>query len=413
MENELKSAAIIAVGNEVLCGDVVNTNAAYLAKELDGMGIKCVYMCVVADEWEDITREIKLCSDKADIIITVGGLGPTNDDITKQAVAEALNKKMHFNEKEYEIMHEYFIKREIPETDNNKKQCYLPEGSIALANKNGTAPGIYLEDGGKVYVMLPGPPYELIPMFEVGVRERILSKTKRSFAEKYYMLAGLGEAATEQKIRDNIVCENGYTLNTYVDDGCIRLKATSTDENAEEVINKKDIEIKALFGDMIFSEKNETLAEVVGRLLIEKNLSISTAESCTGGLLAGKLTEISGISQVLIGGGVTYSNQAKMKMLGVEKETLDKYGAVSPQTAEEMARGIAEYYQTDIGVGITGIAGPGGGSDEKPVGLVYIGICFKGECEVRKNVFNGNRDRVRARSVAEALNLILGYAQKY
>lgn len=413
MENELKSAAIIAVGNEVLCGDVVNTNAAYLAKELDGMGIKCVYMCVVADEWEDITREIKLCSDKADIIITVGGLGPTNDDITKQAVAEALNKKMHFNEKEYEIMHEYFIKREIPETDNNKKQCYLPEGSIVLANKNGTAPGIYLEDGGKVYVMLPGPPYELIPMFEVGVRERILSKTKRSFAEKYYMLAGLGEAATEQKIRDNIVCENGYTLNTYVDDGCIRLKATSTDENAEEVINKKDLEIKALFGDMIFSEKNETLAEVVGRLLIEKNLSISTAESCTGGLLAGKLTEISGISQVLIGGGVTYSNQAKMKMLGVEKETLDKYGAVSPQTAEEMARGIAEYYQTDIGVGITGIAGPGGGSDEKPVGLVYIGICFKGECEVRKNVFNGNRDRVRARSVAEALNLILGYAQKY
>lgn len=413
MENELKSAAIIAVGNEVLCGDVVNTNAAYLAKELDGMGIKCVYMCVVADEWEDITREIKLCSEKADIIITVGGLGPTNDDITKQAVAEALNKKMHFCEKEYEIMHEYFVKRGLPETDNNKKQCYMPEGSIALANKNGTAPGIYLEDEGKVYVMLPGPPYELVPMFEIGVKEKILSKTKRGFAEKYYMLTGLGEAAIEQKIRDNIVCENGYTLNTYVDDGCIRLKATSTDENAEEVINKKDSEIKALFGDMIFSEKNETLAEVVGRLLIEKNLSISTAESCTGGLLAGKLTEISGISKVLIGGGVTYSNQAKMKMLGVKKETLDKYGAVSHQTAEEMARGIAEYYQTDIGVGITGIAGPGGGSDEKPVGLVYIGIYFKGECEVRKNVFNGSRDRVRARSVAEALNLILGYAQKY
>lgn len=416
MEQKINSAAIIAVGNEVLCGDVINTNAAYLAKELDNLGIKCTYMCVIPDEWEDISREIKFCADKAQLIMTVGGLGPTNDDITKQAVAETLGKEIYFDETEYNVMHEYFVKRGLPETENNKRQCYIPQGAKTLPNKNGTAPGIYLEDNGKVYVMLPGPPYELIPMFENYVKEKLISDTQRVFAEKYYMLTGLGEAYAEQQIRDNIVCDNGYTLNTYVDDGCIRLKATAIAENADDaqdIIALKDREVKALFKDLIFSEKNESLVENVGRRLLEKHLSISTAESCTGGLLAGKLTSVSGISEVFIGGGVTYANEAKMKMLGVKKETLDAYGAVSEETAREMAEGIASYYKTDIGVGITGIAGPGGGSEDKPVGLVYIGIYFKGECEVIRNVYAGNRERVRARTVSDALNLVCRYLQNY
>lgn len=416
MELTIKTAAIIAVGDEVLCGDVINTNAAYLAKELDNLGIKCVHMSVIPDEWDDISHEIEFCSKKADFVVTVGGLGPTNDDITKQAVASALGLEMYFDEHEYEIMHELFMKRGFSETENNKRQCYLPIGSSAIPNKNGTAPGVYLEYNKKIYAMLPGPPYELIPMFEDYLKDKILSYSKRVFSEKYYMLSGMGESMVEQKIRDNIVCEEGYTLNTYVDDGCIRLKATATTQNsddAQRLIEMKDKEVKELFGELIFSEEKESLAECVGRLLLEKDVTIATAESCTGGLLAGKLTGLAGISKVFIGGGVTYANEAKMKMLGVKKQTLEKYGAVSKQTAEEMARGIAQYYNTDIGIGITGIAGPGGASSEKPVGLVYIGICFKGECEVIKNIHNGNRERVRARSVSEALNLIRRYLQNY
>ena len=413
MKNNRISAAIIAVGDEVLFGDTVNTNAAYIARSLDDIGIRTLYQSVIPDEWDTVKAETHRAWDQVDVLVFCGGLGPTADDLTKEAVSGALGLPLIQDDYTQKKNEDLFARWNITMTANNNKQSLIPEGSLAIENNNGTAPGIWLEKDGKIVVLLPGPPGENTPMMEDFVLPKLKKLGGTGYAERYYMLTlDDGESAAEQAIRDNIDTDENYTLNTYVGDGFIRVKATAYADNfeaAEALIAKKDPEVKALFKGRLYSVGNEDIADWVCAYLIEHSLSVSCAESCTGGLIAARFTDYSGISAVFSGGAVTYCNEAKMKLLGVRKETIDEYTEVSWQTAEEMAKGAALLYGTDIAVSTTGIAGPTGGTEEKPVGLVYTGIYYKGRVGHIRTVYRGNRSKVRSRAVAGAFALIKKY----
>lgn len=412
MDLKIKNAAIIAVGDEVLCGDVVNTNAAYVASKLESSGIRCAYQCVIPDGYAPVRQQVDFCKDNFDLIVTIGGLGPTEDDLTKEAVADALGLELKKDEESERLIHEFFKTRSFIETPNNLKQGEIPEGAEPLINNVGTAPGVYLEFGKNIYVLLPGPPGELIPMVDEVLSRKLAPKAEFGYSEKHYLLWGMGESNIEQALRDNIQTSEKYTLNTYAGTGSVRLKATAFAENktkADALIAEKDKEIKQLFSELLLCEENADICKVAAKLLLEKNITVSSAESCTGGLLASKLTEISGISKVFPGSAVTYCDEVKMKVLGVKKATLDAHTAVSRETAAEMAEGVRNYFGTDVGIGITGYAGPGGGDDGTPVGQVYIGICFKGKTEVIGKIYKGSRNAVRERSVNDAFALLLKY----
>ncbi len=402
-------AFILAVGDEVLCGDVVNTNAAYLAKELDIIGIETAAHSAVPDDAAVVEAELKRALGFADLIITTGGLGPTKDDLTKEAVCEALGLAMVEDTELTCRMKEMFARRGMQCTPNNLKQCAVPAGSRILANANGTAPGIYAEKNGKTVIMLPGPPAELEPMFYGEALPLLAEKTEKKFAEKYYMTAGRGESILEQAFRDGGVTADDYSLNTYITKSGVMVKTVAHAADAaaaQALIEAKDARVRELLGDIIYSERKEELWEYIGRTLLEKHITFAAAESCTGGLVTELLTSVAGISDVLVGSCVCYTNAVKMKTVGVKKETLDEYTAVSRQTALEMSRGISESYGSDIGLGITGLAGPGGGTPNIPVGRVYISVSFRGKNSVYEFTYGGSRARVRARAAADALLIL-------
>lgn len=410
-------AVIIAVGDEVLCGDVVNTNAAYLSGELDALGIRTMYHVCIPDEASDITEEFNKAYHAADIIFLTGGLGPTKDDLTKETVGEALGLEPVADKASEEHIHKYFSKIGRQESANNNKQYYIPNGSEAIPNNNGTAPGIYLETSdNKIIAMFPGPPNELIPMYESFVAKKLKARTQRAYAEKYYMLSGVGEAQMEDMLRRRIPTTSNYTLNTYITQSGIRLRAVASASDiseAEKMIAKHDGAIKQLLEKWIYSEKKEEIWESVAQELISHKLSISAAESCTGGLFASLLTKTAGISDIFSGSMVTYSDKIKAEMLGVKQETLNKYGAVSEKTAAEMAANIREKFSSDIGVAITGLAGPSQGAEKEPVGCVFICINFKGISEVARNLYIGSRTSVQMRSAVSAFKMIDEMLKKY
>ena len=405
------TAEIISVGTEILMGNIVNTNAAYIAEKLAGMGIANYYQTVVGDNAVRLKKTIEQALTRSDVIIIGGGLGPTEDDLTKETAAACLGIELVFDDKAWNEIVWYFSKKGILLTDNNRKQAMVPakDDGITLYNPNGTAPGIIFEKDGKSVILLPGPPSEMKPMWDDQVTPYLLRKTDKAIYSKMIKVVGVGESKLEEEIKDMIHSSNP-TVATYAKTGEVHIRVTGSgkdEEEAKSVVKPVVKELKSRFGEKIYTtDENVSLEQSVVELLEKNGLSVTTAESCTGGLLCARIINVPGASKVIKESVVTYSNKAKRKRLGVKKSTLEKYGAVSEQTAGEMAVGACELAKADVSLSTTGIAGPDGGTDEKPVGLVYIGCNVCGKVKVKECHFRGTREIIRTRTVTEALSML-------
>lgn len=401
-------AEILSVGTELLLGDILNTNAQYLSQRLADLGILVYHQSVVGDNVDRLKKELEDAFNRADLVITTGGLGPTPDDLTKETGAEFFRKKMILHKDSFDKLNSYFIKSGRGELKgNNIKQAYFPEDSVVFPNNHGTAPGCAIEEGNKLLVVLPGPPREMKPMFEDYVVPFLKKYSKGVLKSKVLRICGIGEGVMAEEISDIINNSTNPTVAPYAKEWEVTLRITAkadTEEEASKLIDPVENQIRQKLGMNIYGEGETSLEAVVCEMLLSKNLKISTAESCTGGLIASKLVNYPGVSTTFMEGAVTYSNDAKMHRLNVKKDTLEKFGAVSEETAKEMAEGIANTSKTDIGLSTTGIAGPGGGTSEKPVGLVYVGLHINGETKVKKLQLSGNRDMIRRRVTITALD---------
>lgn len=401
---------LISVGTEILLGNIVNTNAAYLSEECANLGLSCYYQTVVGDNEDRITETLELALSRADIVIMGGGLGPTPDDLTKEVAAKVCKKELVLDEKAKEDIQNYFAKKNISIPDNNWKQAMIPEGAVVLYNANGTAPGVIIEYGEKRVILLPGPPNELKPMFENQVKPYIDEFLPGIILSKTVKICGVGESSVAKQIDDLIQGQSNPTIATYAKTGEVHLRITAKADNeaeAKKLIKPVVKEIKERFGNAIYTtDVDVTLESSVADLLIANDLTVATVESCTGGLLAGRIINVPGVSETYKSGYVTYSNKAKRKCVGVKRSSLEKYGAVSEQVAKEMAVGTHDVCKADVVVSTTGIAGPDGGTEEKPVGLVYIGCYVCGQTTVKEYHFSGNRAKIRESTVASALVLL-------
>lgn len=405
-------AELISVGTEILLGNIVNTNVAFLSEECAGLGLSVYYQTVVGDNAERLKEVIETAKKRADVIILGGGLGPTEDDLTKETAAAVFGKELYEDLHSKELIRQYFEKigrKSSVITENNWKQAMVPEGAIVVDNENGTAPGIILEAEEKIVIMLPGPPNELIPMWKKSIAPYLQAKQPEILESVTIKICGKGESSVETEILDLIDGQTNPTIATYAKTGevHIRLTAKAKDkEHAMTLLQPVHEEIQSRFGNLIYtSEEQVTLEETVVGLLKEKNMTLTTVESCTGGLLSGRIVNVSGASDILKRGFITYCDDAKVEMVHVKRETLEKFTAVSSETAGEMAEGGAKAAGADACLSVTGIAGPGG-SEEQPAGLVYIGCCVKGHTEVRKYHFTGNRQKVREYAVVSALTFL-------
>ncbi len=369
------NAEIISVGTELLLGQVVNTDTAIVAKELSALGVNLLYSAVVGDNPERLKTAVETAISRSDLLIMTGGLGPTTDDLTKETTAAAAGKKLVLHEESLKRIQNYFNEAHVSE--NQAKQAWLPEGCTVLQNDNGTAPGCAFQaENGCTVVMLPGPPSELEPMLK-NYAVPYLKKGQESVIVSHNVhIFGRGEAPVAMLMDDKMDGENP-TLAPYAKEGECFLRVTAKAENqaaADELCQPLIAEIKSRLGDYVYSVDVESLEELVVSLLQEQGKTLAAAESCTGGLLSKRITDIPGSSAVFHMGCVTYANEAKEELLGVPHETLEAHGAVSPETARAMAEGIVRRSGSDIGIGITGIAGPDGGTAQKPVGLIYIAL---------------------------------------
>ena len=402
-------AEIICVGTEILLGNIVNTNAAYLAEKCAYLGLESYYQIAVGDNKGRLMDTIKTAMNRSDVIFLVGGLGPTEDDLTKETAAEAFGKKLVEDAKAKENIMNILTSRGYAVTENNFKQALVPEDSLILYNDNGTAPGIIMEENGKVCIMLPGPPNEFIPMVENQVVPYFLKLDRDASYSKVVKIVGVGESLVADQIK-NLVAMTNPTVATYAKTGEVHVRVTAfakTEDEAKKLVKPVVKQLKSMYPANVYSTNaDETLEEAIVALLSKNDLSITTAESCTGGLLSAQIVNVPGASDVFKGGYITYSNKAKRNVIGVKKSTLEKYGAVSEEVAKEMAIGAKDDAKADVAVAITGIAGPGGGTPEKPVGLVYIGVAVKDKVFVNKYLFNGNRNKVRESSVVAALTMV-------
>ncbi len=400
-------AEIITVGTEILLGDILNTNCRYLARELAAMGIEMYYQITVGDNEERLLKTLEESLNRSDIVICTGGLGPTEDDITKETCAKYFGYELELHKPSLDKMMEIFKFINKKPTKNNEKQAYFPKEAYILKNDYGTAPGCIMEKDNKMIIVLPGPPREMQPMFENYVKPYLSKFTDEVIQSEVLRIIGVGESQVENDILDVINAQTNPTIATYAKGYECTLRITAkakTVEEARELIKPMSNEMHRRFGENLYATGETSIEEVVSKMLVDKNLKIAVAESCTGGMVCASLINYPGISSVFMEGCVTYSNEAKMKSLGVKKETLDVYGAVSSECAEEMASGIAARYNTNIGIATTGIAGPEGGTDEKPVGLVYFGIYINGKVISKKYIFNGNRQGIRERATRTILN---------
>lgn len=402
-------AEILSIGTELLLGDILNTNAQYLSQRLAQMGISVYHQTVVGDNLHRLREVFSQAFERSDIIITTGGLGPTKDDLTKEMVAETLGRDLIFDEQSWQQIVHFIKSGGYTVGEYNKKQAYFPAGARILKNNLGTAPGCIVEQDKKVVIMLPGPPEEIKPMFEEQVQPYLASFQEGTILSKVLCLYGIGEGQMAEKITDIIDGQTNPTVAPYARKIGVILRLTAKADSVEEsqaLIGPVEAEIRRRLGEYIYGTGDDTLEHVAARLLIKQGLTLAVAESCTGGLIASKLITCPGVSEVFLEGVVTYSNKAKINRLLVPEETLEKHGAVSVETAEAMAKGIALTAQSDIGLAVTGIAGPGGGTPEKPVGLVYIGIYRDGYCQVKKVHIAGDRQIIREEAAAAALDML-------
>nr|WP_306819677.1 competence/damage-inducible protein A [Clostridioides mangenotii] len=407
-------AEIISVGTELLLGDIVNTNSQYIAKELASIGIEVYHQSTVGDNVDRLYECFKESLERSDVVITTGGLGPTTDDLTKEVAAKYFGQELKLHEPSWEYIKSLIESRGKKVAPNNKKQAYFPESAIVLKNNNGTAPGAVLRQDNKAIIVLPGPPREMIAMFNESVMPYLKQFTEDKLISKTLRLYGIGESDLELEILDIINEQSNPTVALYAKEMEVTIRITAKvkdEEEAVRLIKPVEDKIRERVGQFVYTnddiytgESKNVLEEVAAKLLVEKDLKIAVAESCTGGMVSSVLIDYPGISSVFVEGCVTYSNEAKMKRLGVKEETLDKFGAVSEETAIEMAEGVAKGLNADIGISTTGIAGPGGGSEEKPVGLVYTAITIKGKTKVYKDIYSGDRQKIRTRVTRDILN---------
>lgn len=404
------TAEIICVGTELLLGNIVNTNAAFLSEKLAYLGINCYFQTVVGDNRDRLLSVINTALSRADILIFSGGLGPTEDDLTKETVAEALGKKLIRDKKAEQEIADYFALRGRIPTDNNWKQADVIEGCEILYNKNGTAPGIFVSEGEKTVILLPGPPLELKSMFTDSVMPKLQQKCGQVFYSQTVKIVGPGESSVETQILDMLDTQDNPTIAPYAKTGEVHLRVTARAKDEKEAREKTAPVVEELyrrFGNAVYTtDADETLEMALTKLLMKKKYTMTTAESCTGGMIAARMVNAPGVSAVLKSGFITYANEAKEEMLGVSHDTLEKFGAVSRETAEEMAEGAVKAAHTDAAVAVTGIAGPDGGTKEKPVGLVYIGVNVRGNVEVREYHFSGSRQKIRESVTAAALTFL-------
>ena len=402
---------LVCVGTELLLGNIVNTNAAFLARQCAMLGLSMYHQSVVGDNEERLKETIRTALDRSDIVILCGGLGPTQDDLTKETAAAVMGFPLVEDAHSKERIEEYFKNSPFKIiTDNNWKQALVPEGCIVIDNHNGTAPGIIMEKDGKSMTLLPGPPNELIPMFHQDIFPYLNRLQPENIYSGMVKLCGVGESLVETEILDLIEAQENPTIATYAKTGEVHLRVTaraSDEKEARKLVKPMLKELKKRFGSHIYATNEATtLEESIVALLKEKNLTLTTAESCTGGMLSARLTNVSGVSEVFKQGFVAYSNRAKRKLLDVKKNTLKTYGAVSEKTAKEMAKNGAFITGSDICVSITGLAGPDGGTETTPVGLVYIACAYQNELRIREFHFKGNRQKIRELSTVNALTLL-------
>lgn len=405
-------AEIISVGTELLLGQIVDTNAAYLSNLLPEFGITLHYRVTVGDNESRLAEAIKLALSRADIVFTIGGLGPTQDDLTKETVAKVVGDEMVLDKECAKRLYAFFAGRGIEMPESNLKQAMVPRRGKVLANPLGTAPGAAFEtEDNKVVVVLPGPPREFVPMVTECVvpylRER-LGEITDIISSRLLKIAGLGESYVEDKVKSLLGSLNP-TLAPYAKPGEVHLRITAkagTKAEAEVLIDEMDKRLMDILGDCIYGRDEETLERIVVEKLIGCKKTLATAESCTGGLISNRITDVPGSSEVFLMGVVSYSNEAKMKMLGVPEQLLNNHGAVSEEVARAMAEGVREVSGADFGVSVTGIAGPGGGTPQKPVGLVYIALSKDNGTVVQKHQFGGGRLDIKQRTSQTALDLL-------
>ncbi|GHU61086.1 putative competence-damage inducible protein [Clostridia bacterium] len=400
---------LISVGTELLLGNITNTNARFLAEECASLGLFVYYQSVVGDNMDRVCAVYRQALDRSDVVILTGGLGPTQDDLTKEAVAKELGKDLVLDEKVLHSIETYFQKAGLKKpVDLENKQAQVIQGAKVFLNENGTAPALLIEENHKITILLPGPPNEMEPFFTTQIKPYLEQKTNSVLFSCMVKMAGIGESQVEKMIPELIEGENP-TVAPYAKTGEVHLrisaKATSKEE-AKQLVEPVVKQLKEMFPEFVYSTDDSSLEETIVDELLQRNFTLTTAESCTGGLLAGRLTRAAGISKIYHQGFITYSNEAKKELLEVEESTLKEFGAVSEETVLEMAQGAAHQTGSDCSLAITGIAGPDGGSEEKPVGLVYIACGVRGMILTEKHHFSGNRDKIREQAVVKALTLL-------
>lgn len=430
---------IITTGSELLLGSILNTHQQWLSSKLVELGFTVVRHTTISDSAFDIKLAVAEALRRAEIVITTGGLGPTSDDRTREAIANLLGKKLVYDNSVAEHIHQYFSSRKREQPESTKIQAFAPEGAVILQNQFGTAPGLIMEvdpetikiNGATfaqenvshqpeitekkkeskkaLLIMLPGPPRELRPMFENQVvpelRRRFLNE---KYACKILRSTGIGESKVEETIASLLkpLESSGLSIGYCARPGEVDIRVTARGDNADEIVSKSEEIIRSTLGEYIFGEGNETLEQVIVRLLTAKKKTLAVAESCTGGLVSNRITNVSGSSAVFWGGVVSYANEAKMKVLGVSESSLRAHGAVSEQVAKEMAEGLRKLSQTDYTIAITGIAGPTGGTPEKPVGTVFIAISTPQKTIIRKNFNPYDRETFKQVTSQQALELL-------
>lgn len=405
------TAELIAVGTELLLGNICNTDAQMISQALSSLGINVYYHTVVGDNPERARAAVEVAKGRADIIITTGGLGPTCDDLTKQVLAEAFGKKLAFHEESAQRIRDYF-KRRLPHrqmTENNLQQAMLPEGCTVLQNDWGTAPGCAFEADGVRVIMLPGPPRECRAMIEHRVIPYLRSLADGVIASRTLKLFGIGESAMEAQLREQMLSMHNPTLAPYAKEGECELRITAkapTEEEARAMLDPVEQRLREQFGDLIYGTDVKSLEERISQLLREQKLTLSTAESCTGGLAAKRMTDLPGASQIFKGGVVCYTNEVKHSVLGVPQETLDGYGAVSAETAKALALGACRVLRSDLAVSVTGVAGPDPDDRGNPVGLVYVGLAHGDQVWVKETRLGLARDRIRNSAVLTAFDMV-------
>jgi len=405
---------IIAVGTELLMGQITNTNARDIARELLSLGVGVYYQTVVGDNEERLTEVVKGAMERADLIVLSGGLGPTDDDLTRDTVARVLGISMEKNEEWAKKLLEFFSRFKRPFAENNLRQAMIPRGAMMLPNDRGTAPGIFLEKGRHTFVLLPGPPREMLPMLRAQVIPLLEKKLETSgelavLQSRILHVIGLGESLLVEKLKDILDTQDNPTIAPLAKGTEVHLRLTAHGRSPGEVqalLTQKAAEIKSVLGDYVYGEDEDTLELAVARLLKAKGKTLALAESCTGGLLTHRLTNIPGSSEYLLSGLVTYSNEAKVNFLGVDPVSIQSKGAVSAEVAAEMSAGVRRVCGADISLSITGIAGPGGDTPQKPVGLTYISLEAENFSLTRKYQFWGSRVEIKERAAQAALYLL-------